>query len=435
MDMEKAFDRMEWNFLLAILEKLGFSPIWISWIKTYISSASFSILLNGSPLGFFSPERGLRQGDPLSPFLFILGSEVFSRLLFREERKGCINGLRIARNCSPIHHLLFANDLLMFGKASVTEATCFKSCLDKYYSWSSQSVNASKSSIRFNKNTNPAISDAITSLLPYSTNPTKSLYLGLLILMGNSKKIAFQGIIDKVHSRIDGWRAQTLSQASRLVLIKLVAAALPSYAMSSFLLPISCCEELDRLFKNFWWVVPSKKSRNLSLKAWDSLCIPKVLGGLGIRKMRDVNLALISKLGWKLLNNSDSLWVTQLQGKYLHSNSFLSPPSSSYSSWLWKDILKSHFFISKGACNRIHSSSSLSIWSSPWILTITSFSPTPPSLLQPFPNLIVSELFTMDPILAAPAWNIPLLHSLFDSVSISEILQINFSTFYEDKFI
>jgi hypothetical protein len=326
MDMEKAFDRMEWNFLLAILEKLGFSPIWISWIKTYISSASFSILLNGSPLGFFSPERGLRQGDPLSPFLFILGSEVFSRLLFREERKGCINGLRIARNCSPIHHLLFANDLLMFGKASVTEATCFKSCLDKYYSWSSQSVNASKSSIRFNKNTNPAISDAITSLLPYSTNPTKSLYLGLPILMGNSKKIAFQGIIDKVHSRIDGWRAKTLSQASRLVLIKSVAAALPSYAMSSFLLPISCCKELDRLFKNFWWVFPSKKSRNLSLKAWDSICIPKVLGGLGIRKMRDVNLALISKLGWKLLNNSDSLWVTQLQDKYLHSNSFLHPP-------------------------------------------------------------------------------------------------------------
>jgi hypothetical protein len=129
-----------------------------------------------------------------------------------------------------------------------------------------------------------------------------------------------------VLSRIEGWRAKTLSQASRLVLLKSVAAAIPSYAMSSFLLPISCYKELDKAFKNFWWGFPSKKTRNLSLKAWDSICIPKVLGGLGIRKMRDVNLALIAKLGWKMLTNPDSLWVAQLKGKYLHSKSFLSPP-------------------------------------------------------------------------------------------------------------
>jgi hypothetical protein len=85
--------------------------------------------------------------------------------------------------------------------------------------------------------------------------------------MGNSKKESFQGIIDKVLSRIEGWRAKTLSQASRLVLIKSVAAALPSYAMSSFLLPLSICNELDRIFKNFWWGFHFKKTRNLSLKA------------------------------------------------------------------------------------------------------------------------------------------------------------------------
>jgi hypothetical protein len=92
MDMEKAFDRMEWNFLLAIMLKLGFHPSWVNWIRICISTPSFSILINGSPFGLFSPSRGLRQGDPLSPFLFILGSEVFSRLLFKEEAAGNLKG-------------------------------------------------------------------------------------------------------------------------------------------------------------------------------------------------------------------------------------------------------------------------------------------------------------------------------------------------------
>ena len=136
MDMEKAFDRMEWSFLLAILTKLGFYSTWVSWIRTCISTPSFSILLNGSPFGLISPSRGLRQGDPLSPFLFILGSKVFSRLMFKEERNGSLQGLQIARNCTSIPHLLFADDLLIFGKATVTVAATIKSCLDKYRRWS-----------------------------------------------------------------------------------------------------------------------------------------------------------------------------------------------------------------------------------------------------------------------------------------------------------
>jgi hypothetical protein len=89
--------------------------------------------------------------------------------------------------------------------------------------------------------------------------------------------------------------------------------------------PINLCTILDKSLKNFWWGFPPNKTRNLSLKAWDSICLPKDLGGLGIRKMREVNLALISKLGWKLLCKVDMMWVSQLKGKYLFSNSFLLP--------------------------------------------------------------------------------------------------------------
>jgi hypothetical protein len=171
------------------------------------------------------------------------------------KEKGSIKGLRIAINCALIHHLLFADDLLLFGKASISKATCFKSCLDKYCYWSGQSINASNSSIHFSRNTKTATSTAIKILFRFNENPLKSLYLGLPIFLGNSKKRGFQGIIDKVHMhiKIEGWRAKTLSQAGRLVLIKSVAAVIPTYAMSSFLIPNNCCKELDRTFKNFWW--------------------------------------------------------------------------------------------------------------------------------------------------------------------------------------
>ena len=117
MDMEKAFDKMEWNLILSIMQHLGFHVTWLQWIKSCISYPSFSILLNGCPFGLFSPSRGLRQGDPLSPFLFIMGSKLFSRLLFKEERLDKVKGMKIAKNSPTINHLLFADDLLIFGKA------------------------------------------------------------------------------------------------------------------------------------------------------------------------------------------------------------------------------------------------------------------------------------------------------------------------------
>ena len=189
LDMEKVFNRMQWNFILSILGKLGFSPIWINWIRLCITSASFSFLLNGSPFGCISPKRGLRQGDPISLFLFIIGSEVLSRLLFQGERTGSIKGLKIYKHCSAIHHLLFADDLFIFGKATLTEASSINLCLVKYCNWSGQSINAFKSSICFTKNAFP--SSVISNIFPFNTNFTKSIYLGLPILMGNSKREAF----------------------------------------------------------------------------------------------------------------------------------------------------------------------------------------------------------------------------------------------------
>jgi hypothetical protein len=145
----------------------------------------------------FSPKRGLRQGDPLSPFLFILGSKVLSHLLFREEAVGNLKGLKISRHTSAIHHLLFANDLLIFGKATLKEASCIQAYLNKYCLWSGQTINNGKSSIIFSRNTNPSIVNLILEVLPFPSNSTKSIYLGLPILFGSQKNLPFNTLLRK----------------------------------------------------------------------------------------------------------------------------------------------------------------------------------------------------------------------------------------------
>jgi hypothetical protein len=127
---KKAFDKMEWNFLFSILHKLGFHAKWINWIRLCISTSSFSVLLNGSSFGHFTPSRGLWQGDPLSPFLFIIGTEVISRLLHQSLR-----GFKISCSCDPLNHLLFADNLVIFTSATSSESSIIKTCLEKYSSW------------------------------------------------------------------------------------------------------------------------------------------------------------------------------------------------------------------------------------------------------------------------------------------------------------
>lgn len=107
----------------------------VSWILQCISTVSFSVLVNGNVEGFFRPGRGLRQGGPLSPFLFILCSEVLSRLIAKDLEDGYLHGINIKNGSPNISHLLFADDLLIFGRANVTEVDNVLECIQKYGRW------------------------------------------------------------------------------------------------------------------------------------------------------------------------------------------------------------------------------------------------------------------------------------------------------------
>ncbi|CAL9002137.1 unnamed protein product [Prunus brigantina] len=118
LDMAKAYDRVEWVFLREMMLKLGFSPIWVAKIMDCISTPTFSVLWKGTPIGNIMPQRGLRQGCPLSPYLFLMCTEGFSSLLRGAERRGDLIGVQVARGAPSVTHLLFADDSILFMKAT-----------------------------------------------------------------------------------------------------------------------------------------------------------------------------------------------------------------------------------------------------------------------------------------------------------------------------
>ena len=120
LDMRKAYDRVEWKFLEQIMQKMGFAPKWIQLISTCIWSVSFLIMLNGQPHGLISLTRGLCQGDPLSPYLFLLVTKGLHAFFSMAEEKGDISGVSLYPASPRISHLLFANDSLVFCRVFVS---------------------------------------------------------------------------------------------------------------------------------------------------------------------------------------------------------------------------------------------------------------------------------------------------------------------------
>jgi hypothetical protein len=132
LDMSKAYDRVEWVFLETIMRRLGFNDKWVDLIMVCVRTVTYSVLINGVPHGLIKPTRGIRQGDPLSPYLFILCAEGLSSILHKAEREGRISGLAIATRGTKINHLFFADDSFLFCKANFVEWGNVQEILDVY---------------------------------------------------------------------------------------------------------------------------------------------------------------------------------------------------------------------------------------------------------------------------------------------------------------
>jgi len=252
-DITKAYDRLEWDFLQATMFKFGFDVRWIEWIMTCVRTATFSVNINGAPYGFIQPERGICQGDPLSPYLFILCAEVLSHMMKKAEQQGHIKGIKISNKSPPISHLLFADDSLFFCQANMKSCLAIKDILTQYERASGQKVNTNKSALHFGKRVQDTMKTSIRRTLQIHNDGGCNKYLGLPEQFGRKKIELFQYIVEKVREKTKGWRNRFLFHGGKEVLLKAIALAMPVYSMNCYKLPKNICEEIERTIAQYWW--------------------------------------------------------------------------------------------------------------------------------------------------------------------------------------
>ena len=286
---------------------MGFGKRWVSWVKWCISTAPFSILVNGSPAGFFQSSRGLRQGDPLSPYLFVIGMEALTWLLNRAVDGNYLSGNKIAGRdgvVTVISHLLYADDTFLFCGASKEQL--------KYLSWVLMWFEA-LSGLRINLNKSEILPvgpvDNVSDLaveLGCGIGSLPSSYLGLPLGASHKALGVWDTVEDRFRKRLASWKSQYISKGGRLTLIQSTLSNLPIYCLSLFRMPVSICSRLEKIQREFLWSGGSlaKKSH---LVNWKTVCTEKKKGGLGLRRFSILNKALVCKWCWRFANERDSL--------------------------------------------------------------------------------------------------------------------------------
>jgi len=197
LDLAKAYDKLNWTYIRRVLISFGFDHNWVRWVMALVAYPSFSILINGSPSETFIPSRGLRQGDPLSPFLFILMMEGLGRSIKQAKEDGKIKGLQLSENGQSLTHQQFVDDTMLRGIPMVKEALAYKQLLSDFSMASGMEVNLSKSKIFF-FNTNIAIQRNISRILGLQRDFLPSKYLSVPLTTKPLLKSIWDSVINKM---------------------------------------------------------------------------------------------------------------------------------------------------------------------------------------------------------------------------------------------
>lgn len=328
-DISKAYDMIEWSFLRKAMEACGFSKEWYDLIMACIR-----------------PSRGLRQWDPLSPYLFVICTEMLVQMLTNAEQQGRLTGLKVARRAPAVSHLLYADYSLFYCKSNEEEIGELGRILQHYSIASRQRINYQKSSIYFGKNIPEERRKEIIAKLGIEQEGGEGKYLGLPETFGGSKVSILNFLKEKMSERVQGCQTRFLSPAGKEVLLKAVAFALPTYTMSCFLLPKTVCRKILSIMTELWWR-NKKEGKGIHWKSWDQLSKPKALGGLGFRDIEAFNLVLLGKQLWRMLMNPNSLLSRIYKSRYFAKTDPLNARLGSRPSYAWRSIFAAQQLIKK----------------------------------------------------------------------------------------
>lgn len=232
---------------------MGFGFKWTKWIMTCVGTASLSILLNGSPLSPIKMEKGLRQGDPLSPYLFILVSEALVCLLKKAEDLNLIEGVSIGKNKVQLKHLQFADDTLILVPKDSRVVTNYFRILDVFTLLAGLQLNYSKSHIISWCSGAHEWAKSIACANGCGHDVCPISYLGLPLGANMNNCAAWKHVISKIEGKLSSWKVKLLSRAGRLTLIKSVLNNLPIYYMSMCKMPKAVAQKIVKLQRRFFW--------------------------------------------------------------------------------------------------------------------------------------------------------------------------------------
>ena len=345
-------------------------------------------------------------------------SEVLSGLCNRAQEEGSLQGLRVARGSPRLTHLFFADDTMFFLQANKENCVSLKSILDKYEKASGQSISKEKSAITFSSKAPASLKTMIRSELQMEKEGGVGKYLGLPEFFGRRKRDLFSSVVDRIKQKSRGWKNKFLSAAGKLVMLQSVLSAIPSYPMSSFLMPVSLCKRLQSAVTRYWWD-QNENERKMAWVAWDSIAKPKAIGGLGMREFQNFNIALLAKIGWRLLQNPNCLLGRVLFGKYCQDSNILQAEETSTMSHGWRGILKGRDLLLKNLGWIVGNGDSISIWNDPWLSLTCQQRPMGP------PNEAHQDLTVADLINAGTGeWDVPKIKLLLPAYE-EKILSIN----------
>ena len=314
IDLEKAYDKLEWSFIRDILIRVNLPMDIIDLIMSCVSTVSMPILFNGEALDLIFPSRGIRQGNPISPYLFIIFMDYLGQFIEEKCSENLWQPVKASQSGLAFSHLFFADDLIFFAKADGVNSAAIGDVLDTFCSISSQTVSEAKPRVYFSPNVDSDTRESLCDILGFASTPFLGKYLGFPLKQPSSSSHDYDFILDRVKQKLTGWKANCLSLVGRRVLIQSSLVAIPSYIMQCSYLPGRVLDGLDRLNRNFLWG-STDAAKKIHWVGWEKVMKSKEEGGLGLQIAKRRNVALLAKLNWRFQMEGEAYWVRVLKTK------------------------------------------------------------------------------------------------------------------------